>query len=181
MADRKNISPRTTQQVKERIRKARSRVQQRVDGQVTRQRILTFLRTRVAQGNFLPPTLREIMAETNISSTSVASYHLGILESLGEISRTPNVSRGIQVTGSTMELGNDHLFAGLEVPPTDALLQGFLIDTRLELLQYFEQIGEDGRRRHWEVRTQNYDELPNLARAVALDAAKRVEMARRAA
>jgi repressor LexA len=45
-----------------------------------------------------PPTVREIVSEANISSTSVVDYNLGKLEDKGLITREPGVSRGLQVT-----------------------------------------------------------------------------------
>jgi len=49
------------------------------------------------QENGFPPTIREICRGCNISSTSVVSYHLDILERRGEIERNPAVSRGIRL------------------------------------------------------------------------------------
>jgi repressor LexA len=44
-----------------------------------------------------PPTIRDIVAGCNLSSTSVASYNLNILEKLGYIRRQRDVSRGIEL------------------------------------------------------------------------------------
>ena len=44
-----------------------------------------------------PPTIREICAACDISSTSVVNYHLGKLEASGHISREPKLSRAIKV------------------------------------------------------------------------------------
>ena len=44
-----------------------------------------------------PPTIRDIVAGCNLSSTSVASYTLKILEKLGYIRRQRDVSRGIEL------------------------------------------------------------------------------------
>ncbi len=44
-----------------------------------------------------PPTIREIGAACDISSTSVVNYHLGKLEASGHISREPRLSRAIRV------------------------------------------------------------------------------------
>ena len=44
-----------------------------------------------------PPTIRDIVAGCNLSSTSVASYNLKILEKLGYIRRQREVSRGIEL------------------------------------------------------------------------------------
>lgn len=45
-----------------------------------------------------PPTIREIGDDVGISSTSVVSYNLGILERRGYIAREPDVSRGLRLT-----------------------------------------------------------------------------------
>lgn len=45
-----------------------------------------------------PPTVREIVSEAHISSTSVVDYNLGKLEDKGLITREPGVSRGLQMT-----------------------------------------------------------------------------------
>ena len=45
-----------------------------------------------------PPTIREIGDDVGISSTSVVSYNLGILERRGHIARDPDVSRGLRLT-----------------------------------------------------------------------------------
>ena len=55
----------------------------------------------------LSPTLREIMAGTDITSTSIASYYLGILEGVGLIHHNPNISRGIRVVGGKWSLEKD--------------------------------------------------------------------------
>ena len=44
-----------------------------------------------------PPSIREIGAETQISSTSVVNYYLNQLEEMGYIERQANVSRGINL------------------------------------------------------------------------------------
>lgn len=50
------------------------------------------------QKNSRPPTIREIVEATDITSTSVVSYNLGKLEEKGYVARTKDVSRGIQLT-----------------------------------------------------------------------------------
>ncbi len=49
------------------------------------------------QENHFPPTIREIARGAGLSSTSVASYHLGILEEKGFIKRDRNRSRGLRL------------------------------------------------------------------------------------
>lgn len=58
------------------------------------QKILKYLETTLADRG-LPPTIREIGDNTQISSTSVVNYYLDQLEDAGYIERRSNVSRGI--------------------------------------------------------------------------------------
>ena len=46
----------------------------------------------------LPPTIRDLMQATGISSTSVVDYYLGRLEKEGLIIRVPRAARGILLT-----------------------------------------------------------------------------------
>ena len=55
------------------------------------------------QKNSRPPTIREIVEATDITSTSVVSYNLGKLEEKGYLARTKDVSRGIQLTEKAQE------------------------------------------------------------------------------
>jgi DNA-binding Lrp family transcriptional regulator len=59
-------------------------------------KILEILIDYQAREGF-PPSIREICAEANISSTSVANYYLDRLEKLGYIERDRSVSRGIRI------------------------------------------------------------------------------------
>ena len=47
-----------------------------------------------------PPTVREIRDEAGVSSVSVVSYNMRILESIGYLSLTPWISRGVAITGA---------------------------------------------------------------------------------
>ena len=49
----------------------------------------------VIRNSEIPPTMREIMEATDITSTSVANYYLNILEKLGLIERRRGKARGI--------------------------------------------------------------------------------------
>ncbi len=60
------------------------------------QRILKFIRGFLADRGY-PPTVRDIVGGCEISSTSVAAYHLDILKREGYIRRHPDVSRGIEL------------------------------------------------------------------------------------
>jgi repressor LexA len=54
-----------------------------------------------------PPTIREIGAATDISSTSVVNYNLTKLEKMGLIGRDSDVSRGLRLTEKAMKFLND--------------------------------------------------------------------------
>ncbi|MBI4289761.1 MAG: repressor LexA [Chloroflexi bacterium] len=60
------------------------------------QQMLEFIR-EFFDRNDRPPTIRDILYGCNISSTSVVDYNLNILERLGLINRSPEVSRGIEL------------------------------------------------------------------------------------
>ncbi|MCX6021669.1 MAG: transcriptional repressor LexA [Chloroflexi bacterium] len=67
------------------------------DGLSDRQdQILTFLKEFDREKGY-PPSIREIVAGCNISSTSVADYNLRALERAGHIRRDRDVSRGIEL------------------------------------------------------------------------------------
>jgi repressor LexA len=58
--------------------------------------ILTFIRRFQHERGF-PPAIRDIVAGCKISSTSVVSYNLDILEKQGHLHRHHDVSRGIEL------------------------------------------------------------------------------------
>ena len=60
------------------------------------QQIIDFIRRFLADRQY-PPTVRDIVTGCGISSTSVVSYNLKILEREGYIRRHPEVSRGIEL------------------------------------------------------------------------------------
>jgi len=57
----------------------------------------------------LSPTVRDIRAAINLSSTSIANHILAVLEDQGRIKRIPNKAAGIMVTGGhwSMEHANN--------------------------------------------------------------------------
>ncbi len=59
-------------------------------------RIIDFIRHFLADKGY-PPSIRDIAGGCEISSTSVVSYNLNILEKEGYIRRHPEVSRGIEL------------------------------------------------------------------------------------
>ncbi len=63
-------------------------------------RIIKFI-DRFLSDKGYPPSIRDIQAGCNISSTSVVDYNLNILESRGYISRHAEVSRGIRLINHT--------------------------------------------------------------------------------
>ncbi len=58
------------------------------------QSILNFIQNFLAEKEY-PPTVREIVRGCHMSSTSVAEYHLNILQKEGYIHRQPEISRSI--------------------------------------------------------------------------------------
>ena len=58
--------------------------------------ILEFIREFMYEHQF-PPTVRDIQAGCDISSTSVVDYNLQILQREGHLKRLPEVSRGIEL------------------------------------------------------------------------------------
>ena len=60
------------------------------------QAILQFIE-RFLDENDYPPTIRDIQAELDISSTSVVDYNLKALEARGQIRRNSKISRGIEL------------------------------------------------------------------------------------
>jgi len=63
-------------------------------------RIIKFIE-RFLSDNGYPPSIRDIQAGCDISSTSVVDYNLNILESRGHIRRHADVSRGITLLTRT--------------------------------------------------------------------------------
>ena len=63
-----------------------------------RQRILDVIREFLDENGY-PPTVRDIVKACDMSSTSVADYHLRALRRDGYIRRDSGVSRGIEIVG----------------------------------------------------------------------------------
>ena len=94
------------------------------------QGMLEFIRHFMEEHQF-PPTVRDIQAGCEISSTSVVDYNLHILQREGYLRRLPEVSRGIELMdGGLRGLGRDfvrvpllgNIAAGepLPIPPSDS-------------------------------------------------------------
>jgi len=60
--------------------------------------VLDFLKKFKRRRGYLP-TYREIAEGCELSSTSVADYHLRLLEDRGLVRRTPGIARGLVITG----------------------------------------------------------------------------------
>ncbi len=67
------------------------------------QHILDFVERFLNESGY-PPTIRDIQAGCGISSTSVVDYNLNALENMGHIRRHSEVSRGIELLGSSLGL-----------------------------------------------------------------------------
>ena len=63
------------------------------------QQILEFVREYHEDRSYMP-SVRDIQAACDISSTSVVDYNLRILEREGLIRRSPDISRGIELVGA---------------------------------------------------------------------------------
>ena len=67
--------------------------------------IIAFIRTFLVDKSY-PPTIRDIVNGCRISSTSVVSYNLRLLEKAGHIRRHREVSRGIELLAYSPSLKN---------------------------------------------------------------------------
>lgn len=67
-------------------------------GRMVREGIVEFIENFIENRRY-PPTVREIQAGCDISSTSVVAYHLDILQEDGVIHREPGSPRTIQIVG----------------------------------------------------------------------------------
>lgn len=77
------------------------------------QKILKYLEETLANRG-LPPTIREIGDNAQISSTSVVNYYLTQLEEAGYIERRSNVSRGITLLKNAAGKALENLGATIE-------------------------------------------------------------------
>lgn len=82
------------------------------------ERILTYIREFLAEHDY-PPSIRDIQAGCEISSTSVVDYNLRALEAKGMIRRDREVSRGIQLREGSGRSG-----AIIEVPLLGTIAAG---------------------------------------------------------
>ncbi len=86
--------------------------------------ILEFIRSYHDEHQFMP-AVREIQSACDISSTSVVDYNLRILQREGAVRRSPDISRGLELTDqSGISSHSDNIFipvvgpisAGLPLP-----------------------------------------------------------------
>ena len=68
--------------------------------------VLQFIKN-YSNDNGWAPSVREISASLNATSTGTANYHLGQLESRGYIIRKPRTARALRIT----EDGNNALYS----------------------------------------------------------------------
>ncbi|MBR91999.1 MAG: repressor LexA [Dehalococcoidia bacterium] len=66
--------------------------------------ILDFIQNFIEVNDY-PPTIRDIQAGCNISSTSVVSYNLDKLKETGYLDRNSEVSRGLKLTKNNSDFG----------------------------------------------------------------------------
>jgi repressor LexA len=86
-----------------------------------RQQLMYNFILRFSADKGRPPTIREIGAACNISSTSVVNYNLNILERQGLISREKEVSRGLRLMGQNGKLMDPRL---VQVPLLGRIVAG---------------------------------------------------------
>ena len=67
------------------------------------QAMLDYIQEYVAENGY-PPSMREIGKAASISSTSVVSYNLNVLQAKGYIQREREVSRGVRLLNKAHEL-----------------------------------------------------------------------------
>jgi len=84
-------------------------------------RMLEFLGEYIEENGY-PPSIREIGAAADISSTSVVSYNLHRLEEKGYISRDREVSRGLKLTSGVHTGGESD--AVVQVPVLGRIVAG---------------------------------------------------------
>jgi repressor LexA len=84
-------------------------------------KILEFVEAHIDENGY-PPSMREICAATEISSTSVVSYNLDRLEEAGYISRDREVSRGMRL--AHMDGGGRMMDALVQLPLLGRIVAG---------------------------------------------------------
>lgn len=68
----------------------------RPKNEATRRDIVVFIRNFTESQGY-PPSMRDIQLGCELASTSQVSYHLGVLQEQGVITRRPNTARSVVV------------------------------------------------------------------------------------
>ena len=103
--------------------------------------ILAYIERYVVE-NGRPPTIREIGAATNISSTSVVNYNLTKLQEKGLIGRDADVSRGLRLTkkvGDVAQKAADAMSRMLQVPMLGQIVAGKPIEVGNDSFSVFDE------------------------------------------
>ncbi len=84
------------------------------------QAILEFIGDFIHRNHY-PPSVRDIVKGSRISSTSVAAYNIRALEAKGLLRRQPDISRGLELVKSNQNEGTEvplmgYIAAGKPVP-----------------------------------------------------------------
>ncbi len=69
--------------------------------------LLNFIRNHQEEFGY-PPTVREMCRAIKVSSTSTISYYLNKLENNGQIKKSPNKNRALEIVGETFNF-NDYV------------------------------------------------------------------------
>ena len=92
----------------------------------TRQRkILRMARDFTREFGY-PPTIRQIGAKVGISSTSVVSYNLKVLERKGYLQRDPDVSRGLRLMQEETSVSEGRAYGADAAPVVSVPLYGVI-------------------------------------------------------
>jgi repressor LexA len=78
--------------------------------------ILAYIKKYVAENGY-PPSMREIGQAAEVSSTSVVSYNLNILQEKGYIQRDREISRGVRLVEKPDQDAAPHLGEGIVQVP----------------------------------------------------------------
>lgn len=79
---------------------------------MTQEKILAIIR-RFWKEHGYSPSIEDLVREVPLSSTSVATYHLGRLEAEGKIKRTPGVARSIVLPPNRVLVEVDGVVTGI--------------------------------------------------------------------
>ncbi|MCE5258227.1 MAG: transcriptional repressor LexA [Chloroflexi bacterium] len=83
--------------------------------------IVKFIREFMAEYGY-PPSIRQIGCDVGISSTSVVSYNLNVLQRKGYITRTREISRSVRL----VDLDDNEVDAESSIPPLFIPMLGYI-------------------------------------------------------